>query len=274
MDKEAIEKISAEAEERSATPAHVVYEAVRKEGQEELRRKTSSLAWSGLAAGLSMCFSFVSEALLKAHLQEAPWVPLISKLGYSIGFLIVILGRQQLFTENTLTVILPLLLTKRLSVLRNVLRLWSVVLLANLLGALAFAWALGNTAVFEPETREVFRTIAMSAMHDSFGVILLRGVFAGWLIALLVWLLPVAEIARIWVIILLTYLIGLAHFPHIVAGSVEVFFLACTGARSWGEVLGGYLFPTLIGNTVGGVALVSALAHAQVAGDKARLRGE
>src|SRR3954454_10909071 len=101
-----------EAEEKSAPSAHVVYEAIRKEGRHELERKASSLAWSGLAAGLSMGFSFVTMALLQHHLPDTSSRPLIAPLGYSVGFLIVVLGRQQLFTENTLTVILPLLTRK------------------------------------------------------------------------------------------------------------------------------------------------------------------
>ncbi len=102
---------------RGAPRAAVVYETVREEGEFELQRTVSGLAWSGLAAGLSMGFSLVAEGLLRHHLPDAPWRPLVSKLGYSAGFLIVILGRQQLFTENTLTVILPLLLSSTLSIL-------------------------------------------------------------------------------------------------------------------------------------------------------------
>src|SRR3954465_7151065 len=120
------------AEEKSSPSAHVVYEAIRKEGRHELERKTASLAWSGLAAGMSMGFSFLVQALLHHYLPDAAWAPLVINLGYAIGFLIVILGRQQLFTENTLTVILPLLLQKTVRDLVKVLRLWSVVLMANL----------------------------------------------------------------------------------------------------------------------------------------------
>src|SRR3954471_9465778 len=119
------ERDDQEAEEKSAPSAHVVCEAIRKEGRHEMERQVSSLAWSGLAAGMSMGFSLLAEALLRHHLPEAGWAPLISKLGYSVGFLIVILGRQQLFTENTLTVILPLLRHRERSLFLNVLRLWA-----------------------------------------------------------------------------------------------------------------------------------------------------
>jgi formate/nitrite transporter FocA (FNT family) len=257
-----------EAEERTSPSAHVVYEAIRKEGRHELERQVSSLAWSGLAAGMSMGFSFLTQALLRNHLPDAAWAPLVIKLGYAVGFLIVILGRQQLFTENTLTVILPLLQHKTMRDLLKVLRLWAVVLLANLVGAFAFAWVAARTGAFEPELQGTLRAIASESTGQTFGINLLRGIFAGWLIALMVWLLPAAESARIWVIVILTYLIGLGHFPHIIAGAVEAFYAGLNGLRSWPELLAGYGLPTLIGNTLGGVTLVAVLAHAQIVGDK------
>jgi formate/nitrite transporter FocA (FNT family) len=259
-----------EAEERTSPSAHVVYEAIRKEGRHELERKVSSLAWSGLAAGMSMGFSFLTQALLRHHLPDAAWAPLVINLGYAVGFLIVILGRQQLFTENTLTVILPLLQHKTIRDLFKVLRLWAVVLLANLIGAFAFAWVAARTGAFEPELHGTLDAIADESTGQTFGINLLRGIFAGWLIALMVWLLPAAESARIWVIVFVTYLVGLGHFPHIIAGAVEAFYAGINGLRTWPELLTGYGFPTLIGNTIGGVTLVAVLAHAQIVGDKER----
>src|SRR4051812_40522238 len=257
-----------EAKERSSPSAHVVYEAIRKEGRHELERKPSSLAWSGLAAGMSMGFSFVAQAMLRIHLPHADWAPLVIKLGYAAGFLIVILGRQQLFTENTLTVILPLLLQKTKSDLLKVARLWAVVFAANLAGAFAFAWVAAKTGAFEPELRTTLDSIANESTAQTFGLNLLRGVFAGWLIALMVWLLPAAESGRIWVIVILTYVIGLGHFPHIIAGSVEAFYAAINGLRGWSDLIVGYGLPTLLGNTLGGVTLVALLAHAQIVGDR------
>src|SRR6202161_4861514 len=136
-----------QVEERLAIGANVVYETIRREGEEELHRPATALAWSALAAGLSMGFSFVAEGLLMAHLPDQPWRPLIARAGYCVGFLIVILGRQQLFTENTLTVILPLLLHKNLRTLLRVTRLWGVVLAANLTGTFLFALCIAKTGI-------------------------------------------------------------------------------------------------------------------------------
>ena len=257
-------KIELQVEERSAPGGHIVYGAIEKEGEDELRRSNSALAWSGLAAGLSMGFSMVAEALLTHHLPDAAWRPLIAKLGYGMGFLIVVLGRQQLFTENTLTVILPLLQRRDLRTFVNVLRLWGIVLAANLLGAFAFAWVAGHTSVFEPDLRAEFATIGRHALAPAFHTLLLRGVFAGWLIALMVWLMPFAETSRLWVIL-----------DHHLPRRARKFHPRHRGFRgspstSWrqahagfGVYVGGFLVPTLLGNILGGVSLVAALAHAQ-----------
>ena len=252
-----------EAEDRTSVTALIIHEAIRQDGDEELIRPSSALAWSGLAAGMSMGFSLVAEGLLRAHLPNAPWSPLVVSLGYPLGFLIVIIGRQQLFTENTLTAIIPLLARRNLPTLVSVARLWTVVLIANLAGAHLMAWALGTTPLCSPEVRHAIHELAIEAAAAPFGTALLRGIFAGWLIAMVVWLNAATE-SRIPVIVILTYVVGLAGLTHIVAGSVEYLFLVMTGERTWFAYLTGYMLPSLIGNSIGGVALVSALNHAQV----------
>ena len=267
MAKDKEEAEQKDAEERTAPSGKVVYHAILKEGEGELERSSSALFWSGLAAGLSMGFSMIAEGLLTTYLPDASWRPLVAKFGYTIGFLIVILGRQQLFTENTLTPILPLLQRKPIASVGNVLRLWIIVLVANLLGALLIAITVAHTSAFDAEVQQAFAAIGQKAVDQDFGTILLRGIFAGWLIALMVWLLPYAESARIWVIILITYLVGVGEFSHVIAGAVETFTLAAMGDISWTNVLGGYLAPTLIGNIIGGVMLTAALNHAQIVSD-------
>ena len=256
-----------EAEEiaqRSSPSGKIVHDAVLREGDDELARPSSALAWSGLAAGLSMGFSFLAIGLLRAALPDAPWRPLIASFGYTIGFLIVILGRQQLFTENTLTVVLPLMRDRDRRTLRNVLRLWTVVLVANFAGAITFAAMIARTQAVDVSVYHALRDAALAAQPPSFAVALLRAVLAGWLIALVVWLLPFAESARIWVIVILTYVVGLAQLQHVIVGSVEAGFLAFTGELSWGDFFTRTFLPALAGNILGGVALVAALNHAQV----------
>jgi formate/nitrite transporter FocA (FNT family) len=255
-----------QVEERVAIGANVVYETIRREGEDELHRPASALAWSAFAAGLSMGFSFIAEGLLMAHLPDQPWRPLISRFGYSVGFLIVILGRQQLFTENTVTVVLPLLLRKDLSTLFRMLRLWAVVLVANMVGTFLFALCVGKIPLFTPQIHQCLTDIGMGHIGASFGIVLMRAIFAGWLIALMVWLLPAAESARVSIIIIVTYLIGIGGFNHIIAGSTTMFYLVVTGSISFGQYFIQFFLPTLLGNVIGGLSLVTALGHAQVVG--------
>jgi formate/nitrite transporter FocA (FNT family) len=257
-----------QVEERQAIGPHVVYETIRREGEEELERTVSSLAWSALAAGLSLGFSFITEGLLMAHLPDQPWRPLISKLGYCIGFLIVVLGRQQLFTENTLTVVLPLLIRKDASTLFRMLRLWAVVLASNLVGTFLFALCLGTIGIFNAHIEQALSQIGIAHVGAPFGIVFVRAIFAGWLLALMVWLLPGADSARVSIIIIITYLIGISGFNHVIAGSTTMFYLIVTHSSSWGAYVTQFFIPTLLGNVLGGVSLVAALGHAQVVNRK------
>ena len=154
-----------EVHERSSPSGKIVYKAISKEGEDELERSSAALFWSGLAAGLSMGFSMIAEGLLTSFLPDEHWRPLVAKFGYSAGFLIVILGRQQLFTENTLTPILPFLQRKAKATAANVLRLWSIVLVANLIGAMAVALVVGLTEVFNLAAREAFGEMGAGAAN-------------------------------------------------------------------------------------------------------------
>ncbi len=260
------------AQEEQSLDARTTHEVIRLEGERELDRSNAALAWSGLAAGLAMGFSLVAQGVLHHGLPDAPWRPLVSSLGYSVGFLIVILGSQQLFTENTLRVIVPLLSRRDGKTLGNVARLWAVVLVANVVGALVFGWVAARTEMFSAELRHSFTELSRKAMEPDFGLTLLRGIFAGWLIALMVWMMPAARTAHLWVIVIVTWLVGASHLSHVVAGSVEAFYLAALGEQSWGEALVGFTLPSFIGNVIGGTGLVAALNHAQAV-TGARVRG-
>jgi formate/nitrite transporter FocA (FNT family) len=254
-------------EAQSRPNAALIHETIRAEGISELERPASALFISGIAGGLSMGFSLLVEGLLEAHIPDTSWRPLLSKLGYTIGFLIVVLGRQQLFTENTLTPILPLLHNRDARTLVDVLRLWSLVLIANITGTAAIAAVLVHASIFDPEVHMAFERISQPALAGAFGETTLRAIFAGWLIALMVWLLPAAENARPTIIIIVTYVISLGGFTHIIAGSVDAFYLVQTGAIDLADYLTRFFVPTLLGNVIGGVSLVAALNYGQVASE-------
>ena len=255
----------AQAAESAQLPARVIHEVLREEGEVELKRPVGALIWSGLAAGLSMGFSFLTMAILKKALAGQAFEEVISPLGYAIGFLIAVLGKQQLFTETTLTATLPIMHQPTWTGLGRLLRMWAVVLIANLIGTFAFAWLVARPGFVEPGVVQALKETAHGAFSESFGLGVLRAIFSGWLIALMVWLLPSAKSAAPFVIAALTYVVALAGFPHIIAGSTEAAYAVFTGEASWDDYGLSFLAPTLIGNLIGGTTLAALLNHAPVA---------
>jgi formate/nitrite transporter FocA (FNT family) len=256
-------------EQNAAPRAVLVHEIIRQEGEDELLRPASALALSAFAAGLSMGFSFLVEGFMIAELPDPHWRALLAPFGYSVGFLIVVMGRQQLFTESTLTALLPLLYSRDAATMMLTIRLWVIVLAANLLGTLVFAAAIASTEVVAPEQRSALIGLASHTVEGSFSVTLVKAIFAGWLIALMVWLMPAAGSAKIFVIVALTYVVALAGFAHVIAGSAEAAFLVLSGNADPADYLLKFLLPTLIGNTIGGVALVAMLNHGSVSAELA-----
>ena len=256
------------ARQEESLDQKITYDVVRREGDKELERPHSALWWAAVAGGLSMGFSFVTEALLRSHLPDTEWRPLVVKLGYPVGFLIITLGSQQLFTENTVTPIVPLMVSWTKAKFRKMMTLQLVVLLGNILGALLFSTIIGLTDVFEPKVHEAFSAIANEALRSGFLTTFARGIFAGWLIALMVWMLPAASSSQVAVVSIMTYLVGIGGLAHIIVGSVEVLYLVVTGQTTPGIYLSGFFLPALLGNVLGGFVLVTWLNHAQVtAGD-------
>ncbi|WP_158811425.1 formate/nitrite transporter family protein [Beijerinckia sp. L45] len=244
--------------------ARVIHEIIREDGEKALKRSVTAMAWSGFGAGLSMGFSFLVMALIRGALPDAPWRGLVAGFGYTIGFLIVVLGRQQLFTESTLTAVLPFLTRKDLKTFLQMIRLWAVVFLANILGTLLFAYLISHDWLFEPQINEALHGIATEALHDTFWPMLIKAMLAGWLIALMVWLIPGAGPSRLFLILIVTYVVAIAHFSHIIAGSVEAAFNVFTGGITVSEYFTRFMVPTLIGNMIGGVSLVGILNHAPI----------
>jgi formate/nitrite transporter FocA (FNT family) len=251
-------------EERTVPRTPVIYEIVRRLGEEEMARPITSLWWSGVAAGLSISFSLLAQAILRAHLPDEAWQPLVTSFGYSIGFVMVVLSRQQLFTENTVTVVLPVMADFTPRNLRGLARMWTVVFLANMAGTLFAALFCTFTPVLTPELRDGMVAVSKHILGHSWLDTAFMAVGAGFLMAAMVWLLPGAEGAQFYVVVVMTWLIAAGGFTHVVAGSMEAFMLALNGGLGFWAMLGDFFAPVLIGNIVGGTALFALLAYAQV----------
>lgn len=247
---------------RLASPT--IYEIISREGEEELSRSLPSLGWSGLVAGLCISFSLFCEGYLRYHLPNVPSSFLLCNLGYCFGFVIVIIGRFQLFTENTITVVLPLLEKRTWRNFNRTATLWGVVLSTNFIGTFIAAFLASQMNFVSQEQLDVFVEISRHAVDQPFSQIFKTAVPAGFLIACLVWMLPSARGGtEFWVIIMMTYIIAIADFAHIVAGSAEAFLLILENQIS---ILTGisFLVAAALGNIVGGTCLFALIAYNQV----------
>jgi formate/nitrite transporter FocA (FNT family) len=235
-------------------------------GEDELKRSSAGLALSGLAAGLGMGLTGLGSAtILVATGSTSPSAELLAALLYPLGFIVVILGRAQLFTENTLFPVI-LALDRRRHV-RNTLRLWAVVFVANVVGALLFAVLAMKTSALNPELGSALSSLGHRTTEGSFGHIFWAGVIGGWIIALMAWLVSAARftLGQIMLVYIMTFVVGAAHLAHCIAGSGEALSAVLAGQASSGGYLLWLLGATL-GNTVGGVLMVSLLNYGQVIG--------
>lgn len=256
-------KQQAIVEEHLSLRSPMVYEVVRQEGEIELRRPLASLWWSGLAAGIAMFASILAQGVLRGGLPAASWQPLVESFGYAFGFLIVVLGRLQLFTENTITAVLPLFADWSRARLGHTARLWGVVLAANVAGTTAAAALVSWAGLFPAAHLASMLEVSREFAHHGPLEALLFGIPAGFLVAAIVWVSPSAEGARFSIVVWFTWLIAVGGFTHVVVGSGELALLLFAGEIGPGAALA-VLLPTLAGNIIGGTGLFALLAYAQI----------
>ena len=251
-------------EEGVGISPRLIFETIRREGEEELERPVRALWWSGIAAGILISFSVLGKSLFRAYLPEADWTPLVENLGYSLGFLMVILGRMQLFTENTITTVVPVVLRQDMNSFVRTARLWGIVLGANVVGAFVIAAFFGLTPVLKPELLEAMIKISEHATGMEPMIGLISGIPSGILIAAIVWMMPSAANNKIVLVVIFTWLIAAGDFTHIVAGSVEMALLLLLGELGIGQAVFGFFLPVLIGNVIGGTVVFTLLTYAQI----------
>ena len=211
-----------------------------------------------------MGLSLMGMGLLNSRLPDGEEFKVIASFGYCAGFLAVILARQQLFTENTLTAVLPVMSKPTLANAGRLLRLWTVVLVGNLCGTLLVAYVMLHLPIFDTKTDLAFLEIGRKVMENDPGQMFAKGIVSGWMIATMVWMIPSMESAKLWIIILITYLMALGDFTHIVVGSAEVSYLVFAGELAWKDFWLVFAGPTLAGNIIGGSFIFALISHAQI----------
>jgi formate/nitrite transporter FocA (FNT family) len=245
-------------------PSRQILEHEIEEGVDALERPLGGLFMSGLSAGLDIGFSLFLMALVRTRFKD--WdhstVDLLVANAYAIGFLFVVLGRSELFTEQTTLAVLPVL--NRRASPQSLARLWAIVYLSNLLGAMVFAWfAVWIGPALEVAEPEAFGTIAHTLVSHSSMVMFASGVLAGWLMGLLSWLVAAGRdtISQIVVVWLIATVIGLAQLPHVVVGTVEVLagLFASQGVTAADYFR--FLLWTTLGNALGGSIFVALIKY-------------
>ncbi len=261
MATEQTEHIALDTSRRSA---HEIFDEASKLARQELERPTKALAFSGLAGGLTMGLTGMAVAIVRAmmgsHDVALKFVPM---LFYPTGFIAVIIGRAQLFTENTLYPVI-LVLDERRHVL-NTLRLWGIVFFSNVVGASIFALLAVRTSALRPDfAHELMQLGVESAVHPA-AHIFWTGVIGGWLIALVAWMVTASHwtIGQIVVVWLLTFVVGIGHFAHCIATSGEILAAVFGGAIPFTQYVH-WIIPATAGNIVGGIMIVSLLNWGQV----------
>jgi len=240
-----------------------IMETVARNGREELERSTHALAFSGFAGGFAMGLTGLSVAVVRAVLGHDPTSEFIAQLFYPLGFIAVIIGRSQLFTENTLYPVVLALDNPRW--IRNTLRLWAVVFFFNVLGALSFALLAERTSALNPKSAQELIALGTGALGGNTAFFFWSGIIGGWLIALVAWMVSASHftLGQLAVVWLLTFLVGIGGFAHCIATSGEILAAVVTGNITAGMYLH-WLFFATIGNIVGGVTIVTLLNYGQL----------
>ncbi|WP_049970061.1 formate/nitrite transporter family protein [Haladaptatus cibarius] len=238
------------------------------EGLNELERPTNGLFLSALSAGLDIGFGPLLMVVLATLVGSSWGTPLTTLLianAYAVGFIFVILGRSELFTEHTTLAVLPVL--DRKATVKQLGRLWGIVYLGNIVGGAMFAVSMAYLApAYGIAETSAFVDIAEKLVDHGPFVLLAGGVLAGWMMGLLSWLLSASQetTSRIFAIWLVTMSIGVAHLPHSIAGNVEV--LAGTVVSAEITLLHYLRFLALatVGNAIGGTVFVALLKYSHV----------
>lgn len=229
---------------------------------EEIDNTLSELFFSGFTAGFAIVLTFIGYAVGSAQFPDNPFLAAIL---YPVGFMYIILGRYELYTENTLPPV-KLVLT-RLASVPLLLRMWVVVLAANAVGAVVGTFILANTRVLSPEAMRAGTELVRHGLEVGWWDVFFKAVFAGWLVAGVVWLGTAARdtISRVVIVYVVFYTIPVVSLFHVVSSGAEALFYLFQDVSGPGPVtiVVEFWLPVLLGNTFGGVVLVALATYAQ-----------
>lgn len=237
-----------------------IYERVVAEAAHEMTKSYRRLLFSGIAGGFSITLTFIMYASLYSATDGAA---MISSLLYPIGFVYIIIGHYQLFTENTLPPVT--LVLERISSIPAMLGIWGLVLAGNLIGGLVGAVVLAYSGIFSPAVAESAASIAMKGFEEGWWDLFFKSTVTGLIVAGVVWMdfSVDNDMARVALIYMAFLSIPVAGLYHIVVSTTEFIFLFLTADVTLFAGLFEFALPVLLGNTVGGVLLVTVVNYYQ-----------
>ncbi len=236
-----------------------VFQRIVAAADEEVTTSSRELFFSALAGGFAITLTFLIYASMTAKTDN----PVVASLLYPIGFIYIILGGYQLYTENTLPPVA--LVIERLASVPAMLRQWIVVLIGNFAGGLVGAIVLAYTGVFSPEATVAAIEISRKGIETGFWDLFFKAGFAGLIVAGVVWLDFAARdtISRFFLVYIAFLMIPLADLFHVVVSFTELMYLVFLGETALLSGQTGFVLPVLLGNTVGGVLLVTVVNYFQ-----------
>ncbi|MFC7020872.1 MULTISPECIES: formate/nitrite transporter family protein [Haloarcula] len=237
-----------------------VFQRIVAAADEEITSGSRELFFSALAAGFAITITFMLYVSMKTSTGSDP---VLSAMLYPLGFIYIIIGGYQLYTENTLP---PVALTlERLASVPALLRNWVVVLTGNFTGGAMGAAALAFGGVLSPEAATVAAAIAREGVDTAWWSLFSKAAFAGLIVAGVVWVEYAARdtISRLVVVYLAFLAIPLGGLYHSVVSFTEMIYLVLHGDIALGVGLAEFVLPVLLGNTVGGVVLVTVVNYFQ-----------
>lgn len=237
-----------------------VFERVVATASYEFSCSDRHLFFSGLAAGLSITLSFLTETTITATIPGTAG-DILGYLFYPIGFVFIVIGGYQLYTENTLTPV-TLVLTRIASV-PLLIRVWGIVFVANILGALLGAFLLAETSILSPAAAGMAIETGSNVIETTKLSLFFKGIVAGWLVAGMVWMNHAVRdsTARVLLVVFIMALIPANGLFHCIIATCEAFYLVFQGSVGGMAALFGVTIPITLGNTVGGVVLVALLNY-------------
>lgn len=240
-----------------------IYQRALKDGADELERPVRALAISGMLAGFTLGATPLAVAFAAVLLGGGDSALFVAALFYPVGFIAVILGRSQLFTENTLYPVVASLDDHRR--LPATARLWATVLAANTVGAFAFALVAVHSGALPDDVVSQMARLGDEAASGSFWPNFWSAVLGGWLLATVAWLVEATAtpVGQVLVIGALTFVVGLAALDHSVSTAIQVEAAMLEGEVAVGDWLG-WLATTVAGNALGGVVIVALFNYGQV----------